>query len=123
MNKIINILHWIAYTYYIYLFGSAGIKKVILYEPMMRSMSSLGYNKGVTILIGVAEVVGLILLLIGFWNHKVKNIAVLFFTPIAIGAFATHIAHQEYNHFYNSLICCVLSGFLLLADKHFRITI
>lgn len=123
MEKLISVLHWCGYVYYIYIFGYASLYKVFQKKTMMDSMLSLGFNKPFTILIGVAELIGVILLLVGFWNHGVKNIGVLFLTPFAIGALTAHFAHQEYNHYYNALICCVLSGFLLLTDKHFHITI
>ncbi|MBF0577458.1 DoxX family protein [Dysgonomonas sp. GY617] len=123
MGKLISVLHWCAYVYYIYIFGYASLYKVFQKKTMMDSMLSLGFNKPFTIIIGVAELIGVILLLVGFWHHGVRNIGVLFLTPFAIGALTAHFAHQEYNHYYNALICCVLSGFLLLTDKHFQITV
>ena len=123
MEKLISVLHWCAYVYYIYIFGYASLYKVFQKKTMMDSMLSLGFNKPFTIIIGIAELIGVILLLVGFWHHGVKNIGVLFLTPFAIGALTAHFAHQEYNHYYNALICCVLSGFLLLTDKHFQITV
>lgn len=123
MEKLISILHWCAYVYYIYIFGYASLYKVFQKKTMMDSMLSLGFNKPFTIIIGVAELIGVILLLVGFWHHGVKNIGILFLTPFAIGALTAHFAHQEYNHYYNALICCVLSGVLLFTDKHFQITV
>lgn len=123
MEKFIGILHWAAYCYYVYIFGYAGLFKVIQRPGMMQSMNSLGFDKTWTIVIGIAEVLGVLALLIGLGNHQIKNMAVLFLFPFAVGALVAHFAHQEYHHYYNALICCVLSVVLLLTEPHFKISV
>lgn len=118
-----RVLHWSGYVYFLYIFGYASLYKIFQKTTMMESMQSFGFNKTWTIMIGTGEVIGVVALLIGFWNHKVKNSAILFLFPFAVGALITHFAHQEYSHYYNALICCILSVFLLVTDKNFRIVI
>ncbi|MNR42745.1 hypothetical protein D3C85_1612880 [compost metagenome] len=88
---------------------------------MMLSMQSLGFNKTWTIVIGVFELIGVILILIGIFQPQYKNAGLLFLLPFAIGAFTTHMAHQEYNHYYHSLLVCILTIVILATDKTFRI--
>jgi uncharacterized membrane protein YphA (DoxX/SURF4 family) len=121
MEKITSVVHWLCYSYYLYLFGYAGLFKVLQKPKMMTSMLSLGFDKTWTIWIGIAETIGVIALLIGVWNHQIKNAAVLFLFPFAVGALIAHFAHSEYKHFYNALIACVLSLCLLITEKHFKL--
>lgn len=88
---------------------------------MMQSMQSLGFNKSWTILIGIGELLGVILLVIGLFKPQFKNMGILLLFPFAVGAFTTHMAHKEYNHFYDSLMMCILTIVLLGTDKHFKI--
>lgn len=121
MENLKTLIHWLSYCYYLYIFGYAGLFKVIQKPQMMQSMESLGFNKTWTIFIGFAEIIGVAALLAGIVEPKLKNAAVLYLFPFAVGAFVTHMAHQEYRHFYNSLIVCILSIILLLTDKQFYI--
>lgn len=121
MEKITAIIHWLSFTYYLYVFGYASLFKVFQKKSMMESMQNLGFNKTWTILIGIGELIGVILLIIGLFKPQYKNLAVLFLLPFAVGAFTTHMAHQEYHHFYNSLIMCILTIVLLLTDQNFKI--
>lgn len=121
MEKITGIIHWISFTYYLYVFGYASLFKVFQKKSMMESMQNLGFNKTWTVLIGIGELIGVILLIIGLFKPQYKNLAVLFLLPFAVGAFAAHMAHQEYHHFYNSLIMCILTIVLLLTDQNFKI--
>lgn len=114
-------IHWLSYAYYLYVFGYASLFKVFQKQSMMQSMESLGFNKNWTIVIGVLELIGVILIIVGIFKPQLKNMGILFLLPFAVGAFTAHMAHQEYQHFYNSLIMCVLTIVLLLTDKHFRI--
>jgi uncharacterized membrane protein YphA (DoxX/SURF4 family) len=87
----------------------------------MQSMQSLGFNKTWTISIGVCELIGVILIVIGIFKPQVKNLGIIFLFPFAVGAFATHMAHNEYHYFYNSLIVCILTVLMLATDKTFKI--
>ncbi|KQX08589.1 DoxX family protein [Flavobacterium sp. Root420] len=121
MDTIKIAIHWLSYAYYLYVFAYASLFKVFQKESMMQSMRSLGFNKTWTIAIGVFELIGVILILIGIFQPQYKNAGILFLFPFAIGAFTTHMAHQEYNHYYNSLIVCILTIVILATDKAFRI--
>lgn len=114
-------VHWLSYAYYLYVFGYASLFKVFQKQSMMQSMQSLGFNKIWTIIIGVGELIGVILIVVGIFKPQLKNMGILLLFPFAIGAFTAHMAHQEYQHFYNSLIVCVLTVILLVTDKHFNV--
>lgn len=119
--KIKTAIHWAAFAYYFYVFGYASLFKVFQKSSMMQSMESLGFNKTWTIAIGVAELIGVVLIVVGLIKRPLKNLGILFLTPFAIGAFTTHMAHQEYYHYYESLAMCILTVVLLTTDKNFKI--
>lgn len=123
MEIIKTVIYWISYAYYLYVFGYASLFKVFQKPSMMESMRSLGFNTAWTILIGVLELLGVLLLVTGLFKPQFRNIAALYLFPFAIGAFTSHMAHQEYNHYYNSLIMCIISVVLLVLDKNFRIIV
>jgi uncharacterized membrane protein YphA (DoxX/SURF4 family) len=123
MELLNKIIYWASYAYYLYVFGYASLFKIFNKKSMMQSMQSLGFNKTWTMLIGAGELIGVILIVVGLFKPQFRNLGVLFLFPFAIGAFTTHMAHGEYNHFYNSLIMCILSVVLLWLDKNFKITI
>ena len=121
MELIKAVIHWLSFTYYLYVFGYSSLFKVFQKQSMMQSMQSFGFNKIWTILIGVGELLGVALIIIGLFKPQFKTIGIIFLFPFAVGALTAHMAHQEYNHFYNSLIMCVLTVVLLLTDKHFKL--
>lgn len=121
METIKTAVHWLSYAYYLYVFGYASIFKVFQKKSMMQSMNSLGFNKIWTISIGILELFGVMLIIIGIFKPQYKNAGILFLFPFAVGAFAVHMAHKEYVYFYNSLIVCILTIILLVTDKNFRI--
>ncbi|MDR2270786.1 MAG: DoxX family protein [Sphingobacterium sp.] len=123
MEIIKSIVHWLSYTYYLYVFGYASLFKIFQKQSMMQSMDSLGFNKTWTLSIGIGELFGVLLLLIGLYRPEIKNVGILLLFPFAVGALTAHMAHQEYQHFYNSLIMCILTVVLLLTDKHFKIVV
>lgn len=88
---------------------------------MLDSMQSLGFNKIWTTLIGVGELIGVLLLTIGFFNPPYRNIGILLLFPFAIGAFAAHMANREYHHFHNALMMCILTVVILILDERFSI--
>lgn len=121
MEIVKPLVHWISYAYYLYVFGYASLFKVFQKTTMMQSMQSLGFNKTWTILIGIVELIGVVLIAVGIFKPPLKNVGILVLFPFAIGAFTAHMAHQEFHHFYNSLLMCILSVILLATDKDFRI--
>lgn len=116
-----RIFYWISFAWYIYIIGPAALKKVIQWQQMMDSMLSLGFDQNWTIGIGILETVGTLIVLAGLLKPSLRTLAILFLFPFAIGAFTAHMAHQEYHHFYNSLIMCILSVVLLILDKKIEI--
>jgi len=118
-----QIIHWAAFIYYLYIFGYASLFKVFQKHSMMQNMQSLGFNKTWTIIIGIAELIGVLLLITGTFIPQLKNIGILLLFPFAIGAFASHMAHHEYEHYYNSLIVCILTVILLITDNNFKISL
>lgn len=123
METIRSIVHWMCYAYYLYVFGYASLYKIFQKQSMMQSMQSLGFHKGWTISIGIGELIGVILIVIGIFEPQLKNVGILLLFPFAIGAFTAHMAHHEYHHFYKSLIMCILTIILLATDKNFGIVL
>ncbi|MEZ0007551.1 putative membrane protein YphA (DoxX/SURF4 family) [Flavobacterium sp. 28YEA47A] len=119
--KTISIIYWLSYVYYVYVFGYASLFKVFQKQSMMQSMQSLGFNTTWTILIGIGELIGVLLVVIGIFKSQLKNLGILLLFPFAVGAFTAHMAHQEYFHFYDSLPMCILTFVLLATDKNFKI--
>lgn len=121
MEHLKLVIHWGCYLYYLYVFGYASLFKVFQKESMMKGMLELGFSKTWTIVIGLGELGGVLLLLAGLFRPPLKNVAVLVLAPFAIGAFTAHMAHNEYEHYYNSLLMCIFSVLILATDKHFSI--
>lgn len=123
METIKTIIYWLSYAYYLYVFGYASLFKVFQKKSMMNSMQSLGFNQTWTIIIGIGELIGVILIIIGIFKPQFRNVGILMLFPFAVGAFTAHMAHQEYQHFYNALIMCILTFVMLILDKKFKILI
>lgn len=120
----ISYLHYASLAVFSWIFGYAGLYKVLKMPGMMKSMESLGFTEGQTLLIGVAEVLGVAGIIAGLFVSYVKNISVLFLLPFAIGAFTVHISYQhDFGHYRNSLLVCILPVIILLTDKSFRISL
>lgn len=81
----------------------------------------MGFDKTWTIAIGIAEIIGVLLVIAGLYKSQLRTLGILLLFPFAIGALTTHMAHQEYYHFYNSLIMCFLSFILLCLDERIKI--
>lgn len=123
MELIKAVIHWLSFAYYLYVFGYASLFKIFQKTSMMQSMQSLGFNKTWTILIGAGELLGVILIVIGIFKPQFKTMGIILLFPFAVGAFTAHMAHQEYHHFHNSLIMCILTVILLVTDKYFKISL
>ena len=121
METIKVIIYWLSYVYYLYVFGYASLFKVFQKKSMMESMETLGFNQTWTILIGIGELIGIILVVIGLFKPQFRNAGILLLFPFAVGAFTTHMAYQDYHYFYNSLIMCILTVVMLALDKNFKI--
>ncbi|QCX53630.1 DoxX family protein [Elizabethkingia sp. JS20170427COW] len=118
-----TIAYWLCYVWYLYIIAPSAIKKITQHSGMMQSMQSLGFDKTWTIAIGIAEIIGVLFVIVGLYKSQLRTLGILLLFPFAIGAFTTHMAHQEYYHFYNSLIMCFLSFILLCLDKRIKINL
>lgn len=116
-----TVVYWLCYLGYLYIIFPSAISKIIQKPQMMESMQSLGFNQIWALAIGIAETMGVLIVLTGLFKSKFRTLGILFLLPFAIGAFTTHMAHQEYHHYYKSLAMCLLSAILLFMDD--RITI
>jgi hypothetical protein len=123
IQMIKQLIHWGTFAYFVYLFGYASLFKVFQKQSMMEGMQSFGFNKTWTLFIGYGELLGVIGLLVGIWYHEVKNLAVLWLFPFAVGALMVHFAHHEYEQFYGALFGCISSVVLLATDSHFKLKI
>ena len=122
--KVKSVLHWTAFAVFLGIFGYAGLYKVIKVPGMMQGMEAMGFNERATLIIGWAETVGVLGLLVGIFIPQVKPVAVLFLWPFAIGALTTHFSyHHGIEHYQNALLVTGLPVILLATDKHFRIII
>jgi len=120
---VIQVIHWIAYGYYVYLFGYASIYKVIQKKEMVEGMDALGFGKTWTIAIGLGELLGVCGLITGLWFHQAKNAAVLYLFPYAVGALMVHLSHKHYHDFYDALFGSIAAVVILWTDRHFQISL
>jgi uncharacterized membrane protein YphA (DoxX/SURF4 family) len=119
-----TILHWSAFIVYTYIFGYAALYKVLKVPGMMNGMAAMGFNETWTIAIGIAETIGVLGLLAGIFIPQLKNVAVLWLMPFAIGAFTAHMCYQHgLSNYFNSLLVCILSLILLWTDKRFAVVL
>lgn len=118
---ITQVIHWLAFCYYLYLFGYASLYKIFQKKEMMAGMESLGFDKTWTLCIGVGEFVGVIALIAGLWSHHLKNAAVIYLFLFAVGALMVHFAHRDYVDFYDALFGAVAAVILLITDEHFKV--
>jgi len=121
MNRLRQITHGIAFAYYIYIFGWAGLRKIILEKEMVGGMAELGFNTVWTLVVGIFEVMGVAMMIYGIFQPKWKTLGTLFLFPFAVAAFTAHMAHQEYRYFYDALMMCILSPMILFTSEGFRI--
>jgi hypothetical protein len=119
----IQILHWLVYIYYAYLFGKASLLKVFQVPAMMNGMEAFGFGKTWTLLIGYAELAGVVGLIVGLWIHEIRNASVIFLFLFAVGALMVHFAHRDYSDYYEALSGCICALVLLATDKFFKISL
>lgn len=116
------ILHYGCLLVFAYIFGYAGLYKITGHTGMMEGMMALGFGKQATLLIGWAEVIGVVALLTGLFVPGFKSGAVLWLLPFGIGALAVHMAHHDgFADYKESLLVCLLGPVILMTDKHFKI--
>lgn len=121
---ITQIVHWTALIIYICIFGYAGLQKVFYFSGMMEGMAALGFGAKWTFMIGLAEVIGAIGVIVGFFIQRIKIISVLLLFPIAIGAFTMHMGHHHpLSAYWQALTICILSIVILWTDETFRLVI
>lgn len=118
-----TIAYWVCFAAYFFFLLPSAIAKVFQNTQMMDNMKNLGFNSTLTLLIGIIELLLLILVLIGIYKSQLRTLGFLLLFPIVISAFATHMAHQEYQYFYKALALCVLSFILLCLDRRVSVNL
>jgi uncharacterized membrane protein YphA (DoxX/SURF4 family) len=73
--------------------------------------------------IGSDETAGVVVVLLGLYEPRLKSLGIIFLLPFAIGALTAHFAHQDYRYYYDALTLCILSVFLAWTDPRFKIVI
>lgn len=121
-HTIKKIIHWIAIAIVIYIFGYAGLYKIIGVESMMEGMASIGFGPTPTLLIGLVEVAGVTGVIIGLFYRPVKVISLLALLPFAIGAFTVHMSyHHPFPEYSESLLVCIAPLAILWADDDVKL--
>lgn len=119
-----TIIHWLSLGLFVWIFGYAGLYKIMGIESMMSGMEEIGFGKEATLWIGVAEVLGVLGILAGLYIHPVKIASVLLLWPFAIGALTVHLSyHHPISVYLNSLLVTVLPVIILWTEKKFSITL
>ncbi|MDR8394483.1 DoxX family protein [Aliifodinibius sp. S!AR15-10] len=115
-------IHWIAIAVLVYIFGYAGVYKIIGVQSMMENMASIGFGPTPTMLIGLAETTGVAGVIIGLFYRPAKIISLLGLLPFAIGAFTVHMSyHHSFPVYLNSLLVCIMPLVILWADEEFTL--
>lgn len=118
------IVHNLSLLVFACIFGYAGLYKVTGHTGMMEGMAALGFGREATLLIGWAEVAGVLGLLAGWFLPGTRSAAVLWLLPFGIGAFAVHMAHHDgFADYKESLLVCILAPVVLLTDRYFRVSL
>lgn len=122
LQKLKKGIHWIALAIVIYIFGYAGLYKIIGVPDMMNGMADMGFGTTITFLIGLAETAGVIGLIVGLYYRPVKIISLLGLLPFAIGAFTVHMSyHHPFPVYLNSLLVCTMPLVILWTDEKFKL--
>lgn len=117
-------IHWIALAVLVYIFGYAGLYKLFGVPSMIEGMQRFGFGETRTLLIGLAEVTGVIGVIIGLFYRPIKIISLLYLLPFAIGAFTMHIAFQDpFSIYLNSLLVCITPLIILWTDEKFKLVL
>jgi uncharacterized membrane protein YphA (DoxX/SURF4 family) len=119
-----TIVHWISFAIFLYIFGYAGLYKIIKIPGMVQGMESMGFGTRATLWIGWLETLGVLGLIAGIFVPVVKPVAVIFLWPFAIGALTTHFSHHHpASEYFNALLVCIMPVLLLATDRHFKVII
>ncbi|AUX39640.1 uncharacterized protein SOCE26_010350 [Sorangium cellulosum] len=117
-------VHWAALAGLALIFGQAGIEKVVASPGMVEGMASIGFGWTWTLLIGIAEVLGVVGLALGVLHPAIKNVAVLWLLPFGVGAFTVHMSyHHGFRDYWQSMAVCLLSAVVLWADERFKVVL
>ena len=117
-------IHWTALALVIYIFGYAGLYKIIGVPGMMENMAARGFGKSWTLFIGLAEVLGVIGLIGGVFYRPLKIMSLLFLWPFAIGALTSHMStHDPFSLYLNALLVCIMPAVILWTDEKFKLVI
>lgn len=119
-RKIIRVL---LYAYLVYIFGRAGWMKIIENDSMMEGMRFFGFDRAATLAIGYAEIITLLVLLLGVQKHRIRNMATLVLLLFAFGALMVHWAHRDYVDHYDALFCSIAAMSCLGLDPYFGIRV
>jgi uncharacterized membrane protein YphA (DoxX/SURF4 family) len=124
MNGWRTAVHGISLAGFGYIFGYAGLFKVLGVRGMMEGMAQLGFGMAWTRVIGAAEVLGVLGIAVGLAHPPLKNLSVLLLLPLAVGAFAVHMSHHHgFADYKESLAACVLGVIALGSDRRFRVAL
>jgi hypothetical protein len=119
-----KIVHWSALGGFAFIFGRAGFAKVFASPGMVEGMAAIGFGWTWTLLIGIAEVLGVVGLVAGVLKPSIKNASVLWLLPFGVGAFTVHMSyHHGLRDFWESLTVCVLSVVVLWTDERFKVVL
>ena len=121
VEKRILFIHFIALVVFLSQMIPAAWKKIIEFAPMMKGMSSYGYDSGITLIIGWVEMIGCIVLIFGIFRPILKNFMMILFLFIVVGAMATHLAVRDYVHIWPSIICIISAVIGLSTSGSFKI--
>ncbi len=122
IDKFKKVIHWIAIAVLVYIFGYAGLYKIIGVRSMLENMAAIGFGPTPTMLIGLAETAGVAGVIIGLFYRPAKIISLLSLLPFAIGAFTVHMSyHHPFPVYLNSLLVCIMPLVILWTDEEFKL--
>lgn len=120
--KIKTLLHWISFAVLAYIFAKAGFQKVTEDPYMTEGMRGIGFGRTGNLLIGWAELTGVLGLIGGILLPKIKPIATLWLWPFAIGALTVHWSyHHPFAEYYEALLVTIMPAIVLATDRHFSV--
>jgi uncharacterized membrane protein YphA (DoxX/SURF4 family) len=117
-------MHWLAIVPFGYIFCKAGFSKILKVEEMVEGMRQIGFGIQPTLIIGWAEVLGLVGLIAGIWFPAVKLVSILLLWIFSISALAIHISyHHPIEELKEALIVTILPLLILATDRHIKLEI
>lgn len=95
------------------MYFSTGISKLISAESQITNFETWGYNTTFMYVIGAAEVIGAIGLLI----PRTRFVSVLVLSTIMLGAIGTHLINGEYLNFLLPFVLLIILAFVLFRKR------